>query len=435
MTVLDSEGTPVAGASVVPLGYGRNNVTLWPGGPAGTLQLQSAVPTVTDQDGRASMALIPHNAVTMRATPPEPSGLPGTTATVDVSSDSEHTIRLVRPVTFSGVLRTSRGVPIPDASIGLKGPSTGSTTTSGTGAFSLAVAPGSYTLEIDRCCSATPDYPSLIMIRINGFDLTADVAQDPVVPVEPGSRHRPGPGSSPGRGHPDRPSELLPHRQSVAGRAGGLACRAIRGAGADGRRCTATVGLIAHNPVTLLLQPPEELHLANAVVANLDARTDTTTVVILKIDEASVRSLAVTPASPHTLEGTAKQLTATATYTDGTTKDITSAVTWSSSATGVATVDANGLARGIAPGTATIRATAGSLAAETTLTVDAAAKDADLSIAIAQNAGPIRWGEAVTYTLTAQNGARPARPAPESPFSCRGLGQWLRRPARPERAQ
>jgi hypothetical protein len=68
-------------------------------------------------------------------------------------------------------------------------------------------------------------------------------------------------------------------------------------------------------------------------------------------------SIAVTPASPDNLAvGNTQQFIATGTYSDASTSDITSQVTWASSEVGVATIDAAGLATGVAVGSTGITA-------------------------------------------------------------------------------
>ncbi len=81
-------------------------------------------------------------------TPPTGSGLTASTfSAFTVSGSTNLNVVLVRQaVTFSGVLRTTQGVPMPLTTVSLTGSSTASTTTSSTGAFSLAVAPGTYSL-------------------------------------------------------------------------------------------------------------------------------------------------------------------------------------------------------------------------------------------------------------------------------------------------
>ena len=155
--------------------------------------------------------------------------------------------------------------------------------------------------------------------------------------------------------------------------------------------------LLAHNPVTLRATPPAAVFLSQAVVSNLDARTDTNTVVILKIDAAAVTSIAVTPVDPHAPQGTTKQFVATAEYADGTTKDISSSVIWTSSSAGVATINSSGRATGVAPGTANIRASLGSNYGQSTLTVDPREL---LSIAVAPEAPAIPRGSTQAFTAT-----------------------------------
>jgi uncharacterized protein YjdB len=76
----------------------------------------------------------------------------------------------------------------------------------------------------------------------------------------------------------------------------------------------------------------------------------------------TLRSIAVTPASPSLGIGNTVQFTATGTYSDNSTKNITSSVTWASSNPLFATiVAASGLATGVAVGTTEITAALGSV--------------------------------------------------------------------------
>ena len=139
---------------------------------------------------------------------------------------------------------------------------------------------------------------------------------------------------------------------------------------ADG---TVAVGLVAHNGVLLRATPPAATNLAQAAITNLDARTDTNNVVIMKVDAAAVTSIAVTPANPHSPKGATRQFTATATFTDGSTQDVTSSATWSSSSPATATVSTTGLATAVATGSSTVQAILGSVSGQTSFTVDPAA--------------------------------------------------------------
>ncbi len=76
---------------------------------------------------------------------------------------------------------------------------------------------------------------------------------------------------------------------------------------------------------------------------------------------ATLLSIAVTPQSPAIAKGTTRQLTATGTYSDNSTQDLTTQVTWTSSDASKATIGATGLATGMDVGSATIKATLGSI--------------------------------------------------------------------------
>jgi len=92
-----------------------------------------------------------------------------------------------------------------------------------------------------------------------------------------------------------------------------------------------------------------------SVVSPNDPLTVTAATVTLK-------SIAVTPASPNLGIGNTLQFTATGKYSDNSTKNITSSVTWASSNTLFATIGiSSGLAAGVAVGTTEITATLGSV--------------------------------------------------------------------------
>jgi len=91
-----------------------------------------------------------------------------------------------------------------------------------------------------------------------------------------------------------------------------------------------------------------------------------------KASPVTLDSIAVTPANPVlSALGATQQLTATASYSDGSSKDISATVTWSSDQTAVATINASGLATAIADGVSTISATdpTSSIKGSATLTV------------------------------------------------------------------
>ena len=80
-------------------------------------------------------------------------------------------------------------------------------------------------------------------------------------------------------------------------------------------------------------------------------------------------SISVTPTDPSMAEGSYRLFTATGKYSDGTSEVIRSQATWSSSDTTVVTVTYGGLVTAVAPGTATITVTQGSIWGHTTVTV------------------------------------------------------------------
>ena len=83
----------------------------------------------------------------------------------------------------------------------------------------------------------------------------------------------------------------------------------------------------------------------------------------------TLTSIAVTPANSTIWRGASQQFTATGTYSDGSTQNLSSQVTWTSSNTGVATINASGLAMGVAAGMTTISAALSGVSNSTTLTV------------------------------------------------------------------
>jgi hypothetical protein len=82
-----------------------------------------------------------------------------------------------------------------------------------------------------------------------------------------------------------------------------------------------------------------------------------------------VTSITVTPANVTIAIGLTKQFTAVATYSNGANQDVTGLLTWTSSATGIATIAAGGLASGIRQGTANIMATSGGVSGQAVLAV------------------------------------------------------------------
>lgn len=114
--------------------------------------------------------------------------------------------------------------------------------------------------------------------------------------------------------------------------------------------------------------------------------------------EATLTSIAVTPADPSILIQETQQFTATGTYSDNSTADITALVAWSSSDESLVTIDDSGLATAgptETPAPVTISATLDSIQGSTTLSV------VDLSPAVTNVSpatGSTSGGESVVLT-------------------------------------
>jgi uncharacterized protein YjdB len=115
----------------------------------------------------------------------------------------------------------------------------------------------------------------------------------------------------------------------------------------------------------------------------------------------TLRSIAVTPASPSIIAGNTQQFAATGTYSDNTTKNITTSVTWKSSNTAFATIGAaTGLATGVAAGTTQITATQGSIVSPNDLLTVTAAAVTLRSIAVTPPSPGVGIGNTVQFTAT-----------------------------------
>jgi hypothetical protein len=91
----------------------------------------------------------------------------------------------------------------------------------------------------------------------------------------------------------------------------------------------------------------------------------------LTVSAATVTSLAVAPASSMLPQGASQQLTAIATFSDGSSQNVTDRATWTSASPATATVSSGGLAQGVKPGKTTITAKFASKSAKSAVTVTA----------------------------------------------------------------
>jgi hypothetical protein len=92
----------------------------------------------------------------------------------------------------------------------------------------------------------------------------------------------------------------------------------------------------------------------------------------LTVTNATLSSIALTPALPSIPLGVIQHFTATGTFSDGTTQDISDIVSWSSSAPTVASITTNGTVTALNLGSTAIAAASGAINTSLTLTVNAA---------------------------------------------------------------
>ncbi len=114
-----------------------------------------------------------------------------------------------------------------------------------------------------------------------------------------------------------------------------------------------------------------------AVVAAATADGALSATASVTVTDATLVSMAVTPGTVAMAAGLTQQLTATGTFSDGTSQDLTATVGWTSTNVAVAAVsnaaDSAGVVSGLAPGTATIRASLSGVNASAAVTISNAA--------------------------------------------------------------
>src|SRR5262252_3886453 len=113
----------------------------------------------------------------------------------------------------------------------------------------------------------------------------------------------------------------------------------------------------------------------------------------------SLQSITVGPNAPVITAGGSQQFTATGHYSDSSTQDLTSQVTWSSSAPGVVTISAGGMATSVGPGNATITATKSAISGTATMTVNPAPINLT-SIAVSPSTPSIPLGTLQQFVAT-----------------------------------
>ena len=134
---------------------------------------------------------------------------------------------------------------------------------------------------------------------------------------------------------------------------------------------------------------------SSVISAKIGAVSGSTT---LTVTAKAIVSIAVTPPSPPWIQpGQTQQYQATATFTDGSTADISATATWSTANPLVATVNATGLAKGVAVGSTQVIATSGAIAGSAKLRVTTATLS---SIAVTPAAPSLAAGVTVQLTAT-----------------------------------
>lgn len=136
------------------------------------------------------------------------------------------------------------------------------------------------------------------------------------------------------------------------------------------------------------------------ISASYDSVTGSTS---LNVSQATLTSLAITPANPVLVQGATQQLTASGTFSDGSTQNVTSLVTWNSSQPTIASVGTGGLVTGQNAGSASISATYNSVSTSTTATVSTASL-VSISVSPATDVIPPGFTHAFLATGTYSDG-------------------------------
>jgi RHS repeat-associated protein len=109
-----------------------------------------------------------------------------------------------------------------------------------------------------------------------------------------------------------------------------------------------------------------------------------------------LQSITVAPATASLVPGAKQPFTAIGSYSDASTEDTTANVTWTTSDSGLASIDASGLAMALSQGTVTIRAKLGTVIGSATLTILATPTITSLQPAKGRTSG----GDTVTISGT-----------------------------------
>ena len=130
------------------------------------------------------------------------------------------------------------------------------------------------------------------------------------------------------------------------------------------------------NPAVAIVSDSEGVKALTAGVTTLTARSGNISASnTLTVLAPVLNGITVLPATPTIGAGTQLQMTAMGTYSDGSTQNITTlaGLSWASSAPGAVSINAAGMASGVAAGSALLTASAAGRAGSTTATVPATA--------------------------------------------------------------
>jgi hypothetical protein len=115
------------------------------------------------------------------------------------------------------------------------------------------------------------------------------------------------------------------------------------------------------------------------------------------VSAATLKSIAVAPGSATLAKGTTQAFTATATFSDGKSQSVTSQVAWTVDPAGIASINAQGVATGLAGGSAAVHATFMGKSDSATLTVTEARLT---SIALTPANATVVRGSSLQFTAT-----------------------------------
>lgn len=139
------------------------------------------------------------------------------------------------------------------------------------------------------------------------------------------------------------------------------------------------------NPAVAIVSDTQGVKALTAGVTTLTARSGNISASnTLTVNAPVLTAIAVLPISPTIAAGSLLQMTAMGSYSDGFTKDITAlaGLSWASSAPGKVSVNAAGLATGVAAGSAVLTASAAGRTGSTTATVPTIAPPAPTTVVL-----------------------------------------------------